>query len=161
MRIDETDTSVLAQQLRVGPRELLESIGGPWYVTLRDPAAERELPGTLFVGRAGPSVALFVDTAPCPNLHVGVASGQWIDPATLLWQVGEPSRTLTTPIASAPSAEVDAFLEGLRVAVDAAADARAPQLVTCRYCGTLVAPEHALGEESCQDCGTVVFGVVY
>ncbi len=161
MRIDETDTSVLAQQLRVGPRELLETVGGPWQVSARDAVDEHVLPGTLFVGRAGPSVAVLVRTGAASEVQVGVARGSWLDPGTLRWQVAEPSTTLTAPPADALPAEVDAFLVDLGAAVDAAAEAKAPQLITCRYCGALVAPEHALGEDTCQGCGTSVFGVVY
>lgn len=97
MRIDETDTSALAQQLRVGPRELHETIGGPWYVVGRDPGAERERPGTLFVGRAGPSVALLVGSDRVPVVEVGEARGSWIDPGNLLWSVGAPSTMLSAP----------------------------------------------------------------
>ena len=161
MRIDETDTSVLAQQLRVGPRELLETIGGPWHVCARDAVDERVVPGTLFVGRAGPSVALLVGIGAEPGVQVGLARGSWLDPATLRWRVVEPSVTLTTPPVDAPSTDVDAFLTALGAAVEAAAEAKAAHLVTCRYCGALVAPEHALGDDTCQDCGTSVFGVLY
>lgn len=160
MRLDDTDTSVLAQQLWVGPRELLESVGGPWYVAFRDAVEERGQQGTLFVGRAGPSVAIFVDDAVPPTVIVGAAKGDWLDPGTLRWSLNDPVTTLPVPGPQAP-ASVDEFLKDLRVAVEAAADAKAPSLVTCRYCGDLVAPEHALGDDSCQSCGSIVFGIVY
>jgi hypothetical protein len=161
MRIDETDTSELAQRLRVGPRELLETVGGPWYVTSRDDGAERERPGTLFVGRAGPSVAVLVGTEESPEVEVGVAVGRWTDPGTLVWDVGTPGVGLTAPGPNAPSTEIDAFLAELGVVIDDASAAKARHLVTCRYCGILVAPELAFGEDSCQGCGTTVLGVVY
>ena len=53
MWIDESDTTQLSQRLRVGPRELLESIGGPWQVVERFSEHEMERPGTLFVGHVG------------------------------------------------------------------------------------------------------------
>jgi hypothetical protein len=119
------------------------------------------VPGTLFVGRAGPSVAVLVGSAAAPRVLVGVARGSWLDPGTLRWQVGDPSATLAPPPVGAPSADVDDFLADLRAAVDAAAEAKAALLVTCRYCGALVAPEHALGDQTCHGCGSAVFGIVY
>jgi ribosomal protein L32 len=56
---------------------------------------------------------------------------------------------------------VDRFLVELREAVDAAAAAKAPTLVVCRYCGNLVAPEHAIDVSTCHGCGSSVFGIVY
>jgi hypothetical protein len=161
MWIDESDTTQLSQRLRLGPRELLESIGGPWQVSERIPEREMERSGTLFVGRAGPSVAILVTDDPDPDVIVGVAVGEWQGVWPLLWSVTDETGVLTTPRRDAPSAEVDGFLADLRRAVDAAASAKAPTLVVCRYCGALVAPEFAVGEEVCQGCGTSVFGIVY
>ncbi len=161
MWIDDSDTTQLAQRLRVGPRELLEHIGGPWHVVERSPEHEISLPGTLFVGRAGPSVAILVGDDAAPEIRVGVASGEWRGPWPLVWSLAEPIRLLVTPTPDARSEETDALLDHLQEAVDAAASAKASSLVICRYCGALVAPEHALGEELCQACGTTVFGVVY
>jgi hypothetical protein len=161
MWIDGSDTTQLAQRLRLGPKELLETLGGPWQVVRRDTGDEILAPGTLFVGRAGPSVAILVSDDPSPLVEVGVARGAWINPGTLAWSLAEPVETLVTPERDAPSLLVDRFLAALGTAVDAAFAAKAPSLVTCRYCGSLVAPEHALREDTCHGCGTSVFGVVY
>jgi hypothetical protein len=161
MWIDESDTTQLAQRLRVGPRELIESIGGPWQVSERIPEHEMEQTGTLFVGRAGPSVAILVSDEVDPAVRIGAAIGHWQGAWPLLWTLTEPTVSLVTPSRTAPSAEVDRFLVELREAVDAAAAAKAPTLVVCRYCGNLVAPEHAIDESTCHGCGSSVFGIVY
>ncbi len=161
MWIDESDTTQLAQRLRVGPRELLEHVGGPWHVVERSSEQEVEQPGTLFVGRAGPSVAILVTDQPSPAIRVGVAVGDWQGSWPLLWSLTEPIESLRTPEPGTPSVATDELLSRLREAVDTAAAAKAPSLVVCRYCGTLVAPEHALGDELCQKCGTSVFGISY
>jgi hypothetical protein len=158
---DETDATQLAQRLRVGPRELVEAVGGPWFVVTRDPEREIRSPGTLFVGRAGPSVAILVSDEVDPVVVVAVAEGTWPDPGTLHWEPGRVVATMTVPERTAPAAETDLLLEAMRGAVDAAYAIKAPALVTCRYCGALVAPEHAFGEEACHGCGSAVFGVVY
>ena len=54
-----------------------------------------------------------------------------------------------------------AFLGRLADAVDDAFAAKRPSLVICRYCGALVAPEHALDDDICHGCGTRFLGVVY
>ena len=161
MWIDESDTTQLAQRLRVGPRELLEHIGGPWHVVERSSEQEMGQPGTLFVGRAGPSVAILVSDEPSPVVRVGVAVGDWQGSWPLLWSLTEPIGSFRTPERGTPSAATDELLIHLREAVDTAAAVKAPSLVVCRYCGTLVASEHALGEELCQRCGTSVFGISY
>jgi hypothetical protein len=161
MWIDESDTTQLSQRLRVGPRELLEAIGGPWQVVERSSEHEMERPGTLFVGRAGPSVGILVTDDASPEVSVGMAVGEWAGAHPLLWTITSPVVHLRTPSPGAADAETDLLLEDLRVAVDSAALAKAPSLVICRYCGALVAPEYALGEELCMGCGSSVFGVVY
>lgn len=161
MWIDESDTTQLAQRLRVGPRELLEHIGGPWHVVDRTSEREREQPGTLFVGRAGPSVAILVSDARSPEIRVGVAVGEWAGPASLLWSLVTPTGTLATPERGSASEETDDLLARLRDLVDEAAQSKSGSLVVCRYCGALVAPEYALEDELCQACGTAVFGIVY
>jgi hypothetical protein len=158
---DDSDVTQLAQRLRVGPHELLEALGGPWHVALRADGEEMARPGTLFVGRAGPSVAVVVDDEPIPLVTVGVAVGEWIDPGTIAWSTRPIVGRFRTPEVDAPAAEVDRFVEELGSAVDEAAAAKAPRLVVCRYCGALVAPEHALREECCHGCGSTVFGIVY
>lgn len=160
MWVDETDLTQLAQRVRVGPGELLEAIGGPWFVMRRDESDEVLHPGTLFVGRAGPSVGILVDDGD-RWLRVGPSSGRWHGPAALRWAIVEPVVELAVPEAGADPAEVDDLVARLGKAVDAVAAEQSRRLVTCRYCGTMVAPEHALGEELCQACGSRVFGIVY
>lgn len=158
---DDTDLTQLAQRVRVGPRELIEAIGGPWFVVDRDPADEIARVGTLFVGRAGPSVAVLVGDEPVPDLLVGVAVGEWLDPGTLVWTLVEPMASTAAAPVQATDAEVADLLATLRDAVDAAYEAKRPDLVVCRYCGVLTAREHALGEDVCQGCGTRILGIVY
>jgi len=158
---DDTDLTQLSQRLRVGPRELIEAIGGPWFVVARSPLDEVARAGTLFVGRAGPSVGVLVDDQPVPEVLVGVAVGDWADPGTLVWSLAEPLARLVAVDAHASDVEVASMLERLRLAVDDAYEAKRPDLVICRYCGTLVAPEHALGEDMCHDCGSRILGIVY
>jgi len=160
MWVDETDLTHLAQRLRVGPGELLDAVGGPWYVVPRDESDEVVHPGTLFVGRVGPSVGILIDDDD-RLLRVGPASGQWHGPATLRWAIAGPAEVLAVPGAGADAVEVDALLAGLGEIVDSVAAEQAHRLVTCRYCGSVVAPEHALGDELCQGCGSRVFGIVY
>ena len=161
MRIDETDTSELAQRLRVGPRELLRAIGGPWWIVERAPESEAEQPGTLFVGRAGPSVGVLLAAEGDATLLVGAATGRWDGPAALVWRLSGPLVEVAAPARDTSRAEMDAFIDVLQGAVDDAAAAKAPELVTCRYCGMLVGPEHAFGDECCQGCSSSVLGVVY
>ncbi len=160
MWVDETDLTQLAQRLRVGPGELLSAIGGPWFVMRRDESDEMLRPGTLFVGRAGPSVGILIDDGD-RLLRIGPSSGQWHGPATLRWAIVEPIVELAVPGVDAAAADVDALVARLGTTVDAVAAEQAARLVTCRYCGSVVAPEHALGDELCQACGSRVFGIVY
>ncbi len=155
------DVTQLAQRLRVGPGELTRAIGGPWHVAWRIPEREIERPGTLLVGRAGPSVALLVSDDADPLVTVGHAVGQWHGPATLQWSVDEVTEVLQTPSRDAPSGDVDGFLAALEEAVDAAFAETRSRLVLCRYCGSLVAPEHALSDDTCHGCGSQVHGIVY
>jgi hypothetical protein len=161
MRIDETDATELAQRLRLGPQELLRAIGGPWWIVERAPEAEAERPGTLFVGRAGPSVGVLVGEAEASTVLVGLATGRWDGPTSLVWRVVDPMTEVAAPVRGAASSALDAFVEVLRSAVDEAAEAKSPVLVTCRYCGMLVAPEHAFGDDCCQGCAGSLFGAVY
>ena len=161
MWIDETDLTQMAQRLRVGPRELIEAIGGPWFVVRRSFEQEIALPGTLFVGRAGPSVAVLLSDDEVPSVRVGRAEGEWVDPGTLVWSVTEPVVVLASVGREASDAEVAVMLSALTHAIDHAYEAKRPQLVTCRYCGTLVAPEHAVSDDMCQGCGSRILGIVY
>lgn len=161
MWIDESDATQLSQRLHVGPRELVEAIGGPWRIVQRSPEDEASAPGTLFVGRAGPSVAILVDDDPVPQVTVGIAEGRWRDPGTLEWSLGGPVVRLRAVTVHATDAEVATLLERLGGAVDDAFAAKRPSLVICRYCGALVAPEHALGDEMCHGCGSRLLGIVY
>ena len=159
--IDESDATQLSQRLHVGPRELVEAIGGPWHIARRSTEGEILAPGTLFVGRAGPSVAILVDDDPVPEVTVGSAEGAWPDPGTLEWAVGGTVVMLRAVAPQAPDADVAGFLERLGAAADEAFAAKRPSLVICRYCGDLVAPEHALGDEMCHGCGSRMLGIVY
>ena len=159
MRIDSSDTSLLAERLRVGPIEMLKALGGPWYVADRGPLADRDVPGTLFVGRAGPSVAVLVEGSPSTAVRVGGAVGSWPEPGSLEWAPGAHVRTITRPGPEAPVDHVDEFLAEMGAAVDEAAREMAPRLVTCRYCGMVVAAAFSVGAETCEDCGARLFGV--
>ena len=160
MWIDDTDLTQLAQRLRVGPRELIEAIGGPWRSAWRLPEAEDGQPGTLFTGRAGPSVAILVEDA-APRVIVGRAEGRWHGITTLQWVLTHACAEIEVPTVDASSAQVDEFVSTLGRAVEEAfADAR-PTLVLCRYCGSLMAPALCVGEELCSSCGSRIFGIVY
>ena len=159
--VDDTDATQLAQRLRVGPRELVEAIGGPWHVAERFPEHEMEQTGTLYVGRAGPSVGILVSDDVDPRVTVGLAAGEWQGPHPLLWTVLPPRRTLAVPPAGAPMRDTDDLLAELADAVEEAARAKAPTLVVCRYCARLVAPEHAFDEDRCHGCASRFLGVVY
>jgi hypothetical protein len=106
-------------------------------------------------------VGILVTDDPSPEVSVGMAVGEWAGVHPLLWTIAPPVVHLRTPEPRAAAADTDRLLEDLRAAVDEAAQAKAPSLVVCRYCGALVAPEHSLGDELCMACGTAVFGVVY
>ena len=161
MWTDDTDATHLSQRLHVGPRELVEAIGGPWHVMQRPAEDEVARPGTLFVGRAGPSVAILVTDDSVPGVSVGVAEGRWRDPGTLEWSLGEGTGEVSAVAPRASDEEVAALLRALGDAVDDAFAAKRPTLVICRYCGALVAPEHALDDAICHGCGTRFLGVVY
>jgi hypothetical protein len=151
--IDASDVTQLAQRLRVGPRELLETLGGPWHVALRADGEEIARPGTLYLGRAGPSVGLLLGDDATPVVTVGVPTGEWTGPDTVAWSVRSVVGTVRVPAPDAASSTIDDFLDRLGAAVDEAAETRAGALVLCRYCGRLVAPEYASGDECCTDCG--------
>ena len=161
MWTDDSDATQLSQRLHVGPRELVEAIGGPWHIVRRSPEGEISTPGTLFVGRAGPAVAILVGDDPIPEVSVGTAEGGWPDPGTLEWTMGRTLVRLQAVAPQAPDPVVAVFLERLGDAVDDAFAAKRPSLVICRYCGALVAPEHALGDEMCHGCGSRLLGIVY
>lgn len=158
MWVDESDATQLSQRLRLGPRELVVVLGGPWQVAERIPEREAEQPGTLFVGRAGPSVGILVGDDRDPVVTVGRAVGEWVGPTALLWSVDRVEATLVTPESAAPMAEVDAFLARLGAAVDDVATDVRPSLVLCRYCGRVVAPVHAASDDACTACGTALLG---
>lgn len=154
------DADQLAQRLRVGPRELTRSIGGPWSVAERVPEREIEWPGTLLVGRAGPSVALLVSDDADPEVRVGQAAGEWLGPGRLQWSLHEVNARLVTPVRGAADEDIDDFLARLGAAVEEAAAVGRPRLTACRYCGRLVGPEFAYDDTACYDCGSRVFGTV-
>lgn len=157
---DETDATQLAQRLRVGPRELTLAIGGPWHVAPRVDEHESEVPGTLYVGRAGPSVGVLVAPGVDPRISVGVVEGQWRGVTALAWVLADPLAELQTPPRDAEDVEIDEFLVDLGAAVEEAFAAARGSLVICRYCGSLVAPAHLMLEQACGACATSIFGVV-
>lgn len=159
--VDDSDVSQLAQRIRVGPQELVRAIGGPWHVAWRVPEDEVQAPGTLYIGRVGPTVAILLSNDVDPTLRIGAARGQWVGPATLQWRIGSESSSVTTPPAAAEAAAVDSFLAGLRQLVDAAFAASCSTLVLCRYCGVQVGPAHAMGDERCAGCAARLFGITY
>ena len=71
--IDGTDLTQLAQRLRVGPRELIEAIGGPWRSAWRLPDAEDGMPGTLFVTKRTTTIASIIK----PIMPVDITSLPW------------------------------------------------------------------------------------
>lgn len=149
--------------------DVLRALGGPWY---EDSEFARDLrwrhdTGLLedldlevythqFVGRAGPSVVLRIN-GQSRRLLVGMAVGHWDGPGALVWEAAEPTHPLDMPEAG----ECERFLRAVGVAVDEAARAKAPTLVTCRYCGEVIAPEHALNQDTCYGCGSGLHGIVY
>ena len=136
----------------------MRSIGGPWAVARRIAEREIERPGTLLLGRAGPSVALLVGDEVDPDVVVGRPVGTWPDPATLEWSVVDVEASLRVPHRDAPSAYVDDFLASLGDAVEAVFERVRPSLVICRYCGRIVASELALDDSACYACGAHAFG---
>lgn len=157
---DETDATQLAQRLRLGPRELIEAIGGPWHVAPRIDERESEAPGTLYVGRAGPSVGVLVAPGVDPEVAVGAVHGQWLGMTSLVWSVVGPVERLMTPARDAESVEVDEFLTDLGAAVEEAFAAARQRLVICRYCGSLVSPSFVAIEQTCMSCAKSIFGLV-
>lgn len=158
MWIDETDLTHLAQRLRLGPRELIEAIGGPWRTALQSPEQEVSAPGTLYIGRAGPAVAILV-AEPESTVTVGRTEGHWLGITTLAWALTNPVESLVVPPPDSPPGDVDDFVARLGSVVEQAfADAR-PNLVLCRYCGVLSAAALCVGDELCSACGSRIFGI--
>lgn len=91
---------------------------------------------------------------------VGMAAGRWAGPARLVWEAAPPVRTLDIPVNRGPAESVR-FLRQAGATVDVVALAKAPTLVTCRYCGAVIAPEQALDQVTCYGCGSDVRGIVY
>lgn len=158
MWVDRTDVTQLAQRVRLGPRELAIAIGGPWHVALREEAQESSVPGTLFVGRAGPSVGIVVGDEPDPRVLLGPVTGRWAGLTDLRWQVAVEAE-LTVPPREAATDEVDAFMRALGETVESIAAATSGRLVTCRHCGRLVAPALTVGEDTCDACGSTILGI--
>jgi len=168
-----SDLAKLALLLRADPLDVLRALGGPWY---EDSGFARDLPwghdpGRLdddadlevyahqFVGRVGPSVVLRVNGA-SRRVLVGRAAGHWDGPGALVWEAADPATVLEMPVGG-EAEELERFLRTTGAAVDEAARAKAPTLVTCRYCGAVIAPEHALDRDTCYGCGSELHGIVY
>lgn len=173
MSRSKSDLAKLALLLGADPLDVLGALGGPWY---EDSEFARGLrwchdPGMLdddadlkdytrqFVGRVGPSVVLRIN-AESRRLLAGMAEGHWDGPGTLVWGATQPATTLDIPVGG-EAGELERFLSTVGAAVDEAARAKAPTLVTCRYCGAMIAPEHALERDTCYGCGSEVYGIVY
>jgi hypothetical protein len=153
--------SALAELLGIAEDELLRAIGGPWSRANGRPSDTR-MPerragpyphGEVFVGRAGPSVLLHV-LATSHTILIGQAVGDWDGPVDLLWRFDQPRATLRIQ-------DSRRFLEDLKAAVDAAAQAKAGNLSVCRYCGRLLAREHMMRDDQCHGCASSIDQVVY
>lgn len=165
------DDVQLARLLGFEEIEFLRVAGGPWYQAQYDGERtghyfghyDAERPGgrggLLFVGRAGPSVALLVEIGTAgKSLTAGPAKGSWQGVYSLSWRVDEPHTVLQVPFDPMSNPE---FVDRLRTAVDRAAAIRTPLLRVCRYCGTLKAPELSFDADTCYGCASAIHGVVY
>lgn len=123
-----------------------------------DDDADLEVYAHQFLGRVGPSVVLRIN-GESRRVLVGMATGHWNGPGALVWKAVEPT-TLDLPV-NGEAGELERFLRAVGAAVDEAARAKAPVLVTCRYCGAAIAPEHALNQDTCYGCGSELHGIVY
>lgn len=154
MWVDDTDLTQLSQLLRVGPRELIEAIGGPWHAST--PVEEDEVAhhgAALFVGRAGPSVGIMLGSG---VLLVGSVEGSWTDAGELHWRLRGDAVSIAVP---GRDAEVDDFLAAMGSAVEEAFARQQPSLVTCRYCARLLVPARARDDRMCLECAAAIFGL--
>lgn len=127
---------------------LVQELGGPWQALEQSSTAAN---APQFLGRAGPSVLIEFDDE-ADEIRVRQAAGEWLDPGTIHWSAQEPQSSL--PLRALA-------LDELARVIDLAAQAKASTLVTCRFCGDLVAPEFAFGYESCSGCASSYFGVLF
>ena len=75
-----------------------------------------------------------------------------------MWDVGTPRVTLARPLTVHEQPE---FLSRLKEAIEAAAERKAHTLVRCRYCSTLIPPEHASDTNTCHACASRVLSIVF
>lgn len=148
--VPEDDNAELAALLGVIEQDLIREIGGPWG-RVRYDEVHQAAGDVSYLGRAGGSVVLSFDSA-SRQITVGKAVGKWPGPGTIVWLVQEPMQTITLERGG---------LEGLAVAVDAAAAAKASELVICRYCGDVVGPEFAFGDKCCTGCASRYLGILF
>jgi hypothetical protein len=143
----------LARNLNLDPRELLGFIGGPWDMAV-DPStfgSASNLPGFVFVGRAGPSVLIHTHDG---QVCIGQAQGEWHDPGSLIWGVADPIVTI-------PLAELDGRMTEFGGAVEAAYEAKRHLMNICRYCGQLYASEYMFDADTCSGCAGQIMGVMF
>jgi hypothetical protein len=148
---NEGAASQLADLLECTSDDIITALGGPWLQGQFD--GDHHTPDAhMFVGRAGPSVAILIEPA-TRTIHIGKAEGEWSGVADLIWRITEPKSTfpLGTPVADT----------SLVQAVDDAFAAKKPSLHICRSCGRITAPERAFGSETCMGCSSNYFGVLY
>lgn len=168
-----SDLAKLALLLGADSLDVLRALGGRWYedsgfardlpwgrdLGMVDGDADLEVYTHQFLGRVGPSVVLRIN-GKSRKVLVGLATGHWDGPGALVWKAAEPTRTLDIPVGG-EAGELERFLRAVGAAVDEAARVKAPTLVTCRYCGAVIAPEHALNQDTCYGCGSELHGIVY
>ena len=144
------DNAKFAELLGIPEMVLIEQIGGPWYqLDFRD--FEGSITEPLFIGRAGNSALVAIDLG-TEQLTVGQAIGTWHGPGTLLFHVEEPKAVVPM---------IGAWLEQLATTVDAACEAKRDSLTICRFCGEVVGPEMAFGEECCSGCASTYLGIIF
>jgi hypothetical protein len=141
----------LAELLGSNTDEVITAIGGPWNEARFD-GDHKRTDAAMFVGRAGPSVAILIDPA-IRAIRIGKAEGEWSGVAELIWRISEPKCTfpLGTPVADTDLVQ----------AVDDAFAAKRSSLHICRSCGEITAPERAFGSETCMGCSSRYLGVLY
>lgn len=160
------DLSDIARTLGVPCRSLREAIGSPWH-RARHVRYDLDL-GQLFVGRDGPSVAIWclgsddelmgargLVTHTTGFVVVGTAAGTRLASGDLRWTLGGTKVRLER----GGDLTHRGFLTGLKTAVVRAAAEKAPELSACRGCQEVVGPESRYDEHLCHACAAGVMGV--